>query len=68
MPPWARAASTTARSEGGAFFQTLMGTPRISMVSTSAGEPGCVIIAWAWAMDIAGQPAGSTASDMGGFS
>ena len=56
--PCARPASKTSRSVGGAFFQTRMRTPRISPSSISKGCPGAVRRPCAWAMDMAGKPAG----------
>src|SRR5215831_1501414 len=45
----------TARSVGGAFFQTRVRTPWMTSSSISHGMPGAVIRRWASAIDIAGQ-------------
>ena len=46
--------SKTARSEGGAFFQVRVGTPRMSSSSISKSWPGAVSAALASAMDMDG--------------
>ena len=43
-----------ARSEGGAFFQVRVGTPRMSSSSISKSWPGAVSASLASAMDIGG--------------
>ena len=46
--------SRTARSEGGAFFQVRVGTPRMSSSSISKSWPGAVSASLASAIDIDG--------------
>ena len=46
--------SRTVRSEGGAFFQVRVGTPRMSRSSISKSWPGAVSTSLASAMDIEG--------------
>jgi hypothetical protein len=51
--------ANTSASVGGAFFQVLMRTPRISRSSTSRSDPGVALSRWcACSIDMAGKPAG----------
>jgi hypothetical protein len=53
--PWRREKRASMGSEGGAFFQTRVGTPRIVTVSISKRAPGAVSAALTSAMVMCGQ-------------
>ena len=55
LSPCVRPTANTAASVGGAFFHVRTGSPRIVTVSISSGWPGAVSMAWACAIDMAGQ-------------